>query len=255
MSRALEGDLGASDLDASDLGASDLGASGLAVSDLAASDFAAAGLGASDLEGSCFGGGGGGGSGAGGVAAGCPSAGSGGVVAGWDCTDDGGVAADCVCSTGGWGSCCGGAGGCCCAAANSEPPNAADINSFPKSCCRLTNQSSMRKPEASHPCRHKQNHPVAVQRQIGLAENLATSGPLPVRRAAPIVAALHLDRVRKRCRTISYTISVVTVFPERVKRSVPGADGRHAMVRQATYGSWCPETGRRAQIIKKKLDG
>jgi hypothetical protein len=149
------------------------GASALAASGLAVSVFEAAGFDASDLEGSCFGGGG---AGTEEVAAGCVSTGSAGVVAGLDCTDDGGVAAGCVCSTGDWGCGCGDAAGCCCAAANSEPPNAADINSFPKSCCRLTNQSSMRNPYAGlH--RQKHNRLVAVQRQARLTANRIAGTP------------------------------------------------------------------------------
>src|ERR1700734_1567154 len=72
---------------------------------------------------------------------------------------------------------------------------------------------------------------------------------------APIVAVPHLNRVRKRCRTISYTITVVTVCKERVKRSVPGTRRRRFARGTATYGPWCPETGRMARIIKKKLGG
>jgi hypothetical protein len=150
----------ASDLPASDLELSDFVESGLEPSALEPSDFEVAGLA------------GGGTGGGGGVTGGWMSPGSGGVVAGWDCTDEGGVAADCVCSTGGWASCCPGCvEGCCCAAAISEPPTAANINSFPKSCCRLTNQSSMRNPQAGlH--RQKQSPPVAVRRQARLAANL-----------------------------------------------------------------------------------
>ena len=51
----------------------------------------------------------------------------------------------------------------------------------------------------------------------------AAGVPMPAYRAAPIVSAPHLNRVRKRCRTISYTICVVTVFNERVKRVALGA--------------------------------
>ena len=174
------------------------------------------------MEGCGFGGGGT--TGGGGATEGWVSPGSGGVVAGWDCTDEGGVAADCVCSTGGWAFCCPGCvAGCCCAAAISEPPTAANINSFPKSCCRLTNHSSIRNPRAGlH--RQKQS-PVSP-----FSDSQARSKS----KTAPIVAVLHLNRVRKRCRTISYTNSVVTVFPERVKRSVPGAYGRPVLIGQAT---------------------
>jgi hypothetical protein len=65
----------------------------------------------------------------------------------------------------------------------------------------------------------------------------------PAHRVTPIVSAPHLNRVRKRCRTISYTISVVTVFTEPVKRSMPGARGAMLCTGLSDLGLMVPRNG------------
>jgi hypothetical protein len=62
----------------------------------------------------------------------------------------------------------------------------------------------------------------------------------------PIVSAPHLNRVRKPCRTISYTICVVTVSRERVKRAALGAYGRLVYWRGRLRTHGAPNRGRGA---------
>jgi hypothetical protein len=227
VDRALGG-FGDSDLEASALEESDFVASAFDPSAFDPSAFDPSAFDPSALDPSAFGGSGFvcGGAGGGGGAAGWVGTGSGGVVAGWGCTDDGGVAAGWVCSTGAWASC--GAGGWVdgfsCAAAISEPPNAADINST-QSCCRLTNPSSVRNPMRRPSHRQKQNRLSPFSDRSGSQQIKRPAYPWPAYWTAPIVSGLHLNRVRKRCRTISYTICVVTVFTEPVKRSMPALRG------------------------------
>ena len=199
--------LGASTLALSALLLSAFVPSGLSLSDLAPSGFAVP----SDLAASallavsgfaCWGGAVGvaaGGCACGG-AAGCDWSPSAGVVAGW--TDVGGEDADCVNSVGcdaGW----------FCASAINEQPNMADSKHIPKSCC-LTKPSSM----------HNLSAPASSGQKQSLLSPSGDRRDSQRVKTAPIVAALYLSRVRKACRTISYTICVVTVFTDGVKRTM-----------------------------------
>lgn len=154
----------------------------------------------------------------------------------------GGEAAGCVCSVGcdaGW----------LWASAINEVPNTADSKHIPKSCC-LTKPSSMHNPSAPVPGKSKTTlSPYGDRRD---SQRVKT---------APIVSAHNLSRVRKTCRTISYTICVVTVFKDGVKRTmspVPLAliwtRRQKSRPTQATFDAWCSETNRNARIIKKRLD-
>ena len=98
--------------------------------------------------------------------------------------------------------------------------------------------ASLYKAKAEPPCRH------LATSQGSLQSSGRHTGAR--RAAAPIVSALHLNRVLKPCRTISYTICVVTVFQERFKRAVLGAYGRLVYWRGRLRTHGAPNRGRGA---------
>ena len=103
--------------------------------------------------------------------------------------------------------------------------------------------ASLYKAKAEPPCRHSATSWLAaVKWPACRAAGMPTTG-MP---ATPIVSAPHLNRVRKRCRTISYTICVVTVFNERVKRVALGAYGRLMYWRGRLRAHGAPNRGRGA---------